>query len=306
MSTKIFGNFPKNTVKVINNKTIVRDVDIDVPSYLNRKTEARTLKRYLKARGGNFDRGLWQPPLVAELPSGKLLLFDGDHRRALWKAAYPQKIKMCAQIVPVKDRAEISRLFVAINKTARQALKPNEVFVHEVFGGDPEATKTRDNLYQCSLKVSLGTGEVGSVVGAQCGPEVPIVGFRHTITSSGLVATRRASTTIIKLWPNEDKIGVELLGGMAMVYKNTPLDAKHSRDFEDFLKVRQAADSKQAEVSQSFKVEGGRHQNYHQKSVAHGILRKFKKWSVFEGRMSKTTFRKYYGTYIKSLEADLT
>ena len=69
MSLNIYGNF-NPTITVVNSNTVVKNVSVNIPSYLNRKTTATALRAYLKARGNKFDRGLWQPPLVAELPNG--------------------------------------------------------------------------------------------------------------------------------------------------------------------------------------------------------------------------------------------
>lgn len=304
MSSKVYGNFNPE-VTVINGSALVTEVPVDISSYKNRKTKASTLKSYLKARGGKFDRGLWQPPLVAELPDKTRYLFDGDHRRALWINAYPEKDTMPAQIVPVNDRAEISRLFVAINKTARKALTANEVFVHEAFGGNEEAKKTEKHLLECSLKVSLGTGEPGHQIGNPGDPEVSVKGFKKAIKENSVLTVKSASNTIQNLWPNDRSVRVELLHGLAKVYKHTPINAKHAKDFQDFLCVRKAADSTQGEVATSFKQEGGNRHNYHEACIALGIMLKFKKWSVQNRRMATKTFNKYYGSFIKELETQI-
>jgi hypothetical protein len=305
VSIETFGNFSNTNVRVVNSATKLDNVPVDIPSYLNRKTKAKTLKSYIAARDGCFDRGLWQEPLVGELPSGERLLIDGDHRRALWRQAYPNKKFMPAQIVPVSDKEEISRLFVAINKTARTSLSANEVFVHEVLGGNLEAKKTSAHLRQCSLKVGLGTREEGSEVGDVNGPEVSIMGFKKAIKESSASTVQNASKTIQNLWADDRTVGIELLRGLAKVYKHTPILTKHSQAFEDFLRVRQAADTTQKEVATSFKREGGNQLHFAATCIAHGILSKFKKWSVSNKRMSASTFNKYYGSYIKNLEFKL-
>ena len=305
MSINIFGNFSNISVKVVNSATKLDNVPVDIPSYLNRKTKSKTLKNYIAARGGYFDRGLWQPPLVAELPSGARYLFDGDHRRALWRKAYPNENFMPAQIVPVSSKKEISRLFVAINKTARTSLSSNEVFVHEALGGNLEAKKTSEHLRECSLKVGLGTRERGSEVGDVNGPEVSVMGFKTAIKESSVLAVQSASKTIQNLWADDKTVGVELLRGLAKVYKHTPILTKHSQDFEDFLRTRQAADTTQKEVATSFKREGSNQQDYVAICIARGTLLKFKRWSTLNKRMSTQTFNKYYGSYIKNLETQL-
>ena len=305
MSIKVYGNVPKKQLDTINSTAHVTEVPVEINSYKNRKTNASTLKSYLKARGGKFDRGLWQPPLVAELPDKTRFLFDGDHRRALWRWAFPKQETMPAQIVPVKSRSEISRLFVAINKTARKALSANEVFVHEVLGGDEEAGKIAKHLEDCQLKVSLGTGEPGSHAGDIKGPEVSIGGFKQAIKESNATAVRRSSETIQSLWKNDTVIGIEFLRGLASVYKHTPAYEKHKTYLEDFISSRKSADITQKEVSASFKQEGGNINHKIETCVTLGLLTKFKRWSIANKYISKSTFNRDYGSYIKNLKAEL-
>ena len=293
-------------IKYINNKTQQDTVSVGIESYLNRKTKASTLRSYLDARGGKFDRGLWQPPLVAELPNGDRKLFDGDHRRALWRLAYPEEDEMPAQIVPVEDESEISRLFVAINKTARKSLHANEIFVHKYLGGDEEAEKTADHLGKCKLKVSLGTGEVGSMVGDPCDPEINVSGFERAIMKSSAVTVRESSKTIQKLWPDVKSIQVELLGGLAKVYKNNKKVPSHyAKTFEDFLKARKAADVSQREVAASFKIKGGHIVNHSETCIALGILKKYRQWATVNKKMSGKTFTKYYSELQQTFEKEL-
>ena len=305
MSMKIYGNMPQGKLVVINDTALVELVPVTIESYKNRKTKASTLKSYLKARGDTFDRGLWQPPLVAELPNKTRYLFDGDHRRALWKLAYPEENEMPAQIVPVKNKSEISRLFVAINKTARTALTANEVFVHEVLGGNKEAKKTAKNLTACSLKVSLGTGDPGSHAGKVTGPEVSVKGFKDAIHESGVDAVKKASDTIQSLWADDKRISVEFLRGLANVYNNTPMYVKHNKDLVDFLESRKGADITQKDVSSSFKLEAGNVNHKIETCVTLGLLQKFKKWVIANKRMSDTTFSNYYSAHIKNLKEQL-
>tara|TARA_R100000278_G_scaffold115712_1_gene94773 strand:- start:1407 stop:2330 length:924 start_codon:yes stop_codon:yes gene_type:complete len=306
MSFKIYGNFSPDKIKVINNNVVVKNVDVNIPSYLNRKTTSGTLKEYLSARGNKFDRGLWQPPLVAELPDGSMKLFDGDHRRALWKAAYPEKKTLPAQIIKVNDKKEISDLFVVINKTGRKTLKPNEVFVHEVHSGNTDATQIESHLKFCNLKVSLGTNESGSSVGSTKGPEISITGFKKAIRMNSVQSVKHSSDLIRKLWPNNRSIGVELLSGISMVYNNTPMILRHANDFADYLSICKAVDTTQARVSTTFKREGGNKHNHHESCIALGVLSKFKNWSIANKRMSQKTFNKYYGSYMKSLKSELS
>tara|TARA_R110000822_G_scaffold237586_1_gene367981 strand:+ start:15 stop:935 length:921 start_codon:yes stop_codon:yes gene_type:complete len=301
MSIDIFGNFSIKNIKVVNSTTKLEDVPVDIPSYLNRKTEAKTLKSYIAARGGCFDRGLWQPPLVGELPSGERYLFDGDHRRALWRQAYPNKKLMPAQIVPVSSKQEISRLFVAINKTARKSLKSNEVFVHEVRGDMPHALLVENQLENCSLSVSLGTRVEGDTVGSMGSPEVSISGFKSAIKGSDMNSMAESSKTIQKLWPNDKRVQIELLSGLSRIYKNTQF-GRYRKDFHDFLDIQAAAWSKQKEISTHFKQYGGAKVNYDESCVALGMLKRFRSHAAANKIMAAPTFRKHFGSYMTELE----
>ena len=301
MSINIFGNFSIKNMKVINSTTKVQDVPVSIPSYLNRKTEAKTLKSYIEARGGRFDRGLWQPPLVAELPNGERYLFDGDHRRALWSHAYPNKESMPAQIVPVTNKEEISRLFVAINKTARKSLKSNEVFVHEVRGNLPQAIIIERQLEDCSLSVSLGTKVQGDTVGQMGSPEVSIAGFKTAINDSDLNSMIKSSAEIQRLWPDDKRVQVELLSGLARIYKNTQF-GKYKGDFENFLSAQKNAFPKQKELSTHLKQKGGSRVNHHDSCVALGTLYRFKSYVTGNKVMTSATFKKHFGSYTSELE----
>lgn len=301
MSIDIFGNFSIKDIEVINSATKLENVPVDIPSYLNRKTEAKTLKSYIAARGGCFDRGLWQPPLVGELPNGNRFLFDGDHRRALWRKAYPNKKFMPAQIVKVSNKEEISRLFVAINKTARKSLKSNEVFVHEVRGNLPYALDIEKQLKNCSLSVSLGTKIQGDTVGKIGSPEISISGFKSAIKGSDMNSMAESSKTIQKLWPNDNRVQIELLSGLSKIYKNTQF-GKYKKDFHDFLDIQAAAWSKQKDMSTHFKQQGGAKVNYDESCVSLGILKRFKSHAAANKIMSAPTFRKHFGPYMTELE----
>ena len=288
MSKKIFGN--ENNIKsfkIKNNDVKTIEVPVDIDSYLNRKTESQTINLYLKARNG-FDRGLWQPPLVAELPNGKRYLFDGDHRRKLWTLAYPKNIKMPVQIVQVKDKQEISRLFVAINKTARKALKANEVFVHEVLGGMGNAKNTAAILKQCGLSVSLGTDEAGSVVGDPTGPQVSIIGFKQGVNEVGKDPMIYASKVLKEIFPADKNIRIEILRAVSKLRKNVPeLESKFGKEFQNIMTQLGATLVKQKYVSSKLKQDGGSKVNQDEDSIS-------------------PTFRKYFGQYEQQLKEDLS
>ena len=303
MSNRVFGKLPAS-VELVPGKITIDKVPVDIKSYKNRKTEAKTIKGYLAATGGKFDRRIWQPPLVAQLPNGDRYLFDGDHRRYLHITAYPEQKEMPVQIVKVKDVAEISRLFVAQNKTGRKALRSSEVFVHEFYGGIQEAVQTGQNLVRCNLKVDLGTKEPDTFVGNPQGQQVKIEGFRKAVRGAGLAAVKNASDSIQSVWPNQKSIGVEMLHGFALLDSNTTLlTGKHRSLFMDFLKAQKVAFITSARVSTSLKAVGrGKKTNNFPESVALGALTNLREWAHQSGHLTKQTFNKYYNSEIQRLE----
>lgn len=303
MSNKTFGRLP-TSVQLVPGKVTIGKVPVDIKSYKNRKTEAKTIKGYLAATGGKFDRRIWQPPLVAELPNGNRYLFDGDHRRYLHIMAYPDQKEMPVQIVKVKDVAEISRLFVAINKTARKALNSNEVFIHEFYGGIQEAVQTGQILVRCNLKVDLGTKEPNTFVGNPKGQEVKIDGFRKAVKATNAAAVENACNIIQTVWPNQKSIGVEMLHGFALLANNTTLfNGKHANLFLNFLAARKAAFVTSKSVTTSLKGEGrGKKTNNFPESVALGTLLDLREWANAHGHLTKQTFNKYYNSEIRRLE----
>jgi len=310
MSIKLYGN-ANFSVNNLNKSVQVIDVDVNIPSYLNRKTESQTIKKYLSCVGG-FHRGLWQPPLVAELPDGRRLLFDGDHRRQLWKKAFPNATTMPVQVIKVDSFKQISELFVVINKTGRKALSSDEVFVHQVHSGEPSAIQDSYNLQKSGLCVSLGTGEKGSSVGATSGLynntawRVKINGFRNTVQKTGLNPVIDASSLIQKTWTNENMAQNELLGGLAHVFKNTGVlgDKSILSAFESFIEAMAVARGKQRNVASDFKQRGGSVVNMHEESVALGIIESFYQ-SPQRSTISKNKMSSCFSGYKKHLKQKL-
>jgi hypothetical protein len=303
MSNRVFGKLPAS-IQVAPVKDFYDQVPVDIKSYKNRKTEARTIKQYIAAGDGMFDAGRWAPPKVAQLPCGTRYLYDGDHRRYLWILAKPEEKTMLAHIREVKDVAEISRLFVAQNKTGRKALRSSEVFVHEFYGGIQEAVQTGQNLVRCNLKVDLGTKEPDTFVGNPQGQQVKIEGFRKAVRGAGLAAVKNASDSIQSVWPNQKSIGVEMLHGFALLDSNTTLlTGKHRSLFMDFLKAQKVAFITSARVSTSLKAVGrGKKTNNFPESVALGALTNLREWAHQSGHLTKQTFNKYYNSEIQRLE----
>lgn len=287
MSNNVVGNLKtltKNTTKVVHLVSNVRQVSVDIQSYVNRKTQTATLRKYLK-QGKGFDGNLWSYPQVAELPCGTQYLFDGDHRRHLYKLAFPSATHMPAIVVPVKDKSEISSLFVKMNKKARKDITAEETFVHEVLAGEQAALKTAADLKLCSLSISMGTGEQDSDVGALTGfiggkpPRTKIGSFETAIKDNHIDNVKLASETIQENFDCSHGVPAELLYGLSRVYKDFPeLSDPHKHKifpvWNNFMKRKIYHSAKQAGTS--FKRQGGSVVNKAELCIAKGIMIQFK------------------------------
>lgn len=299
MSNQVIGNIKGlEAIDIANNglanQPTLTQVSVDIQSLSNRKTEAKTIKKYLK---NGFIPALWTPPLVAELPSGQKYLYDGDHRRHIYKLAFPNKTSMEAYVVRVADMPEISKLFVQINKTHRKNLASEETFVHEVLAGEKSALQTNSDLKECFLSVSLGTGEENSVVGAERGVSndsyvsIKIEGFKRIVKELGIDSTKKASILLQKTWTKESSIAVESLYGVARLIKEIPAISSSKnyvaiKKWEEYFS-NQGNLQKSCKVFTSFcKTKGGEKVNKDEICVALGLLKHFKETS----ELSKTSF----------------
>jgi len=317
MTVKLYGN--ANTLNsnpnwtVQSRPTVVKNVSVNIPSHINRKTCVSQVRKYLKVRNG-FDRGIWQPPLVARLPDGTLVLFDGDHRRALWKFAFPTSETMPAQIIDVQSRAEISALFVVINKTGRKSLTADEVFVHEVTSLDATAVATEKILKGCALSVSLGTGQPGSVVGSLTGlfskdpVTIRVTGFKDILRQTKKPALEHASRFLQEIYPSSASLNVEIFAALCHIFHNCPKIATHLQSrkaLNDMFKAYGVVYSTQTKLSRHFKKEGGSLVNFDEKCVAYGILKQLSSDIKRSKVMTSPTYSKYFGSYKKQLAKEL-
>jgi hypothetical protein len=316
MSEKIFGDINKIDFVNLNKTKEISEEDVNIPSFLNRKTEASTLNKYLATAGG-FHMGLWQEPLVARLPNGEKYLFDGDHRRALWRMAFPKRKTLPVQIVDVSTKQEISDLFIIINKTGRKALTPNELFVHQYHSGDADSVKAGEALKKARLCVSLGTGIEGSVVGStgynDHYVEVNINGFKKALVGNSVPNITRASSLIQEAFPNDKRLSVELLQGLSNVMTAGYTKPKEFLSIAKvfftpwFIGIAEALGT-QARLVATFKRDGGG-QNAHksQYSIALGILKGFKKaMRRREDAVSIRTINKYFNKSVAHWEEQVT
>jgi len=308
MSKTIYGNEVtlQNNFKITySKKPTIEQVSVDIDSYLNRKTTTKALNQYVGGLLG-FDMRLWDPPHVARLPDGEMLLFDGDHSRALWNLAFPEDKTMQAVVCLVKDKREISELFIHRNKTGKICLTSEELFVHQYHANHDEARKTAKCLEKCGLTVSMGTGEKGSSVGctdSTIETRVKIQAFRKALAATNLQALERAAKLYTSTWPEQSSCQAELLHAMALIYKNTDLHSR-SNAKEAFISYFDGAvnyHKNARSFTTHYKREGGNVTNRAAESIAVGFLKHFQS-TCKDHQISKRAFNKIFKSYIDELE----
>lgn len=145
---KMKGTIPAKTLAIYQNKppfgkpaTGTSQVSIDIKNFDgNRIPKAKVLQKYLEKMGG-FHWGLFGSPLVARLPDGKQMLYDGGHRVKILQLLYPEMKTFPATIIDVEDEKEISRLFHRVNGSAASFVNPETRFINECLGEEEGTEK---------------------------------------------------------------------------------------------------------------------------------------------------------------------
>lgn len=253
-------------------------VSVDIHGHVNRDTKSKLVAKYLK-NGWNWN--LFSPIAVAEFPIGSGIeakLLDGDHRRHMYKLAFPTKKQIPAMIYQVKDMEEYHKLFTQLNLYNRTSASQEEVFVHDVKSLRKDAVTMSQQLIKCGLCV-YGSQDAGGVVGFTAGPGVKIGGFRRALRQ-GVQNTKYAASLIKNTWPKDEEVKVELLEGLAILFNLYPLlsspRSKISSDFEQWFTTRQAL-YEQRVVATDYKSAGGAIVNKAAACVARGIITDFRK-----------------------------
>ena len=317
MSIQIVG-MPKKKKNVFDNLKVhassvsYTDVSVDISSYHNRRTEYKTLKKYLE---NGYDERLWTHPSVAELPNGERFLYDGDHRRHMYKIAFPDKKTMPAKVIKVSSAEEISKLFIAVNKSNIKRLTTSECYVHEVLSADKTALTTEDFLKAAKLTVSMQTGEEGSYVGSDSGffgDNKVTVNIGRFKTCISLVKSDKSSITnsskiIQDLFKCEHERGTpicaQFLSGLSLIFSNTKLTPHHKayKSFVSFLHDHKKRVTTQKLFSATMRSAGGSVSNHIEKSVALGILSVYQSTTPSELQ----TIKEVFGPYKKQLQNEL-
>jgi len=143
MYIQLKGNIPQTTLKQLQNSTVYgnkpggqEDVPIETENFNgNRRPRANDISKYLKDQGG-FHWGLYGSPLVARVKSeqGKLYVYDGGHRKAMYEVRFPEATTFPATVIDVENMEEVSRLFHRINGSASKNVNNETRFINQVLG----------------------------------------------------------------------------------------------------------------------------------------------------------------------------
>jgi len=295
-------------------KSVEGDVDINVNSWLNRKTKFLALLKHLKAAHG-FDHRIFRRVTVARLPCGEQWLMDGDHSRALYKNQYPKAETIPATIVECKDYEEISLLFYLLNEGARTKMSAVASFIHRYHSGQfPEDQVIGKELKKSGLFVTLGlTGDhKGQTIGdtSDGAYSVRIKGFKAISKSlkddkpSIYYASKLIRESFSDTKDNK-KMAKELLWGLSTLISVMPVlrtNSKFSSALNEWLASQASVVCKQQVLSGNFKSAGGKVGNADALCVALGAYEGFRRWSESKGLISSSTFRKYCGSAAKNLK----
>jgi hypothetical protein len=211
----------------------------------------------------------------------------------------------CVRIY-VKNKEELSRLFVHINKYGVLNLTPEELFVHEYHAGSKEASDVAKHLDSSNLKVSLGTGEANSSVGSGRGKEVKIGGFRVALKKSSGDAVRASSMILQKAWSKYPDVKTELLAGVAIAINDPRILSdktlmQNTKGFVEYISKMRTP----TKTLTTWKRAGGKIGNEDHNCVAMGFLEEYRDYCKINEIHSTKTFRKYYGSRMDAIKKTL-
>lgn len=281
MSNNLIGDAKSlDSVRILGKPGKTGNVKVDVVSLVNRETKAKTLKKYLK---GGFDWSKFTPPTIAVFPSGKEYLLDGDHRRGMFRLAFPNKTKMPCYRIDVRDEREYHKLFYEVNWSNRKAANKDEVFVHQVLAEDEKALKIKDQLIHAGLSVYGSPDEFGTV-GAPNSKRISVGAFNRCV-KHGLDNVKLASRLLHNAWSSDNKIQGELLEGVTLLFKLHPSLSDGSAIEKDFTLWfgNYVAIHTQYNAASDYKTKGGRVHHKHGESIAHGLIVDYRRATVPDG-----------------------
>jgi hypothetical protein len=286
MSNQLNGVFRKKKgASIVGKQGQMVMVPVDVPSKVNRRTDANRIARYTKS---GFDWNKWSLPIIAKLmDSNERYLLDGDHRRHMFRQFHPEATDMPAWEIEIESAEHFHKLFVQINSTFRKNVNGDEAFIHMVHAGDPDAIALREQLVNCGVSVS-GSPEVGGVQGAPNSRLVKINSFKRALKVSDEASVQKAVKVIESAWsaqrypPWSDKIHGELLQGFAVLYryyKRLSDGSDFQKDFETWVDTILSTNPPN-EVATNYKSKGGARQGKQGYAIAYAIISEFRKCNM--------------------------
>jgi hypothetical protein len=280
------SKMPQN-VAVTGKEGVSINAPIGIQALTNRQTKDSVIKKYLK-NGWNWNK--FCPIIVAEFPESYrndpdfseyhnnelplLKLLDGDHRKHMYKWAFPDDTQISAHKISVVSKEEYHRLFYQINWASRKNANKEEVFVHQVLAKESQALETERELKRCGVSI-FGSPDIGGIVGALNSPYVNHGGFKRCV-ALGEANVKKAVETIKSCWGEDENLKAELMEGLTILYKLYPILSKPNnnkikQDFDKFISAY-AIMYEQSDAAGQFKDKGGRVHHKHGASITKGIV----------------------------------
>tara|TARA_R110002020_G_scaffold48694_5_gene138756 strand:- start:1036 stop:1941 length:906 start_codon:yes stop_codon:yes gene_type:complete len=278
MSVELIGNAKfSSEIREYGKPGKYGNVDVGIKSLVNRETKAQQIKKLLK---DGFDWKKFTPPLIAVFPDGREMLLDGDHRRAMFRTAFPNRTKMPCFRIKIACEKEYHRLFSDINWKSRKTATKDEVFVHDVLAETPAALRIQASLLHCNLSVYGSPDEFGTV-GAHNSKRVTVGSFKKSLRR-GIENVKSAADLLSQAWPEADKIQGELLEAVSILFEVHPSFRNGSKIEEDFKKwfKNYVAMRTQYNAASDYKTKGGRVHHKHGESMAHGLIMDYRRSCV--------------------------
>lgn len=252
----------------------VQELSVDIPSLINRDTKENNLKKVIK-NGGGFDWDSWDLPKAAQLPDGRIFLYDGDHRRQLYKMAFPDHKVMPVRVRKIASVEELHEQFLNQNERGRTSLTKEELFVHQVHAGEKEAVDLDAKLKQVGVRIYCSS-ELGGTAGNPNGVEVKINAAKAVIgyVKEDLASARNALQLVESVRKVDEKFSHELWAAVSMIKAKCP-EVNLNGAFDQWFKA-QVQLTGVGSTSTMAKQLGGNVVNHHVWSVAKGLLDMFK------------------------------
>ena len=157
------------------------EVDINVPNIKGNRIPEGWMKYLIQGKG--FDWSMWRKPYVIEVPVAEgrrwvdslpkhrqaefekgfvsiegygmvfRVMFDGGHRRAIYKYVFPNATTFLCDIYKVKTVEEAHLQFVKIQFELQKRLHKDILFIQSVYGGDEKTVLPLRNLETVGLTV---------------------------------------------------------------------------------------------------------------------------------------------------------